>query len=320
MNARTLNGGVTAAPSASPKKVPNRPSESTTPIVKPPTASNGRNVGAIGRSGMRASVDSQGPEGEVVGVEVVLQVEDPREAGSVPEGGLPRAVVPLRSQEVVDAAHDRRAASAAGGEEPEQRPRGLARPRLAHAGELVVVVALAGLAPAAVLVLVALEPAHRALHVFVPRVFADGGEAAQHRPRAVDVVHAPAPVPRAVVPLRVAEEVDRPLSGLEVLPVAERAEQLEPAAPQGLGGRTEGAAVIGDRNVVQVEAIVVGVEGRPASVAALHAEEPAEAALLGRPGGVPVEPPHLLERHHDHSRVAEVRVEAVGILYVPAAE
>src|SRR5262249_60068708 len=106
---------------------------------------------------------------------------------------------------------------------------------LTHAGELVVVVALAGLAPAAVLVLVALEPPHRALDIFVPRVLADGSETAQHRPGAVDVVHTPAPVPRPVVPLCVAKEVDRALSGLEILFVAERAEQLEPADRQVFG-------------------------------------------------------------------------------------
>src|SRR5262245_7624089 len=282
-NARSLNGGGTRAPSASPKKVPKRPSASTTPIVQPPTRSKGRSAGATGRSGMRAAVDSQGPEREVVGVEVVLEIEDPRESGSVPVGVLPRDVVPLRPQQIVDATPDGGAAGAPGGEEAEQCPRGLARRRVAHAGELVIVVALAGLAPAAVLVLVTLEPPHRALDVFVPRVLADGGKAAQHRPGAVDVVHAPAPVPRPVVPLRVANEVDRPLGGLEILLVAERAEQLEPAAGQVLGGGIEERAVIGERDVVQVETVVVGVERRPAAVTALHAEEPAEAELLGRP-------------------------------------
>src|SRR5215510_8579105 len=105
-NARSLNGGVTSAPSASPKKVPKRPSASTTPIVQPPTRSKGRSAGATGRSGMRAAVDSQGPEREVVGVQVVLEIEDPRESSSVPVGVLPRAVVPLRPQQIVDATHD----------------------------------------------------------------------------------------------------------------------------------------------------------------------------------------------------------------------
>src|SRR2546428_8758443 len=104
MNARSLNGGVTAAPSASAKKVPNRPSESRSAIVQPPTASNGRNVGASGRSGMRAAVDSQSPEGEILRVQVVLQMEDPREARPVPERALPRAIAALRSHQVLDTA------------------------------------------------------------------------------------------------------------------------------------------------------------------------------------------------------------------------
>src|SRR6266849_3360683 len=319
MNGQILNGGVTRAATASAKNVPNRPSESTTAIVRPPTASKGRSAGASGRSGMRAAVDSQRTERELLAVQVVLQVEDPGEARSIPEGVLPRAVVALRPQKIIDAALDRRAARTAGREEAQQRPRGLTRNRLAHAGKLVVVVALAGLAPPAVPVLVALEPSDRALDVLVTRIHADGGEPAQHRPRAIDVVHAPAAVPRSVVSLRVAEEIDRALGGLEVLPVAERAEELEAAPGQVLRRWVEQGAVVGERDVIQIEAVVVGVERTPASVGALHPEEPAEPALLGRSRKVGVEPLHLLEGHHDHRRIVEVGVEVVVVLERPAA-
>ena len=71
------------------------------PIVQPPTASKGRSAGASGGSGMRAAIDSQRPEREILGVQMVLQVEDPREACPVPERVLPRAVVALRPQEIV---------------------------------------------------------------------------------------------------------------------------------------------------------------------------------------------------------------------------
>src|SRR5215468_2221013 len=96
MNGRSLKGGVTKAARASAKKAPNRPSESTTPIVQPPTASKGRSAGASGRSGMRSAVDSQRPEGEILGVQVVLQIEDTRKARAVPERVFPRAVLALR--------------------------------------------------------------------------------------------------------------------------------------------------------------------------------------------------------------------------------
>src|SRR5262245_42770278 len=299
-NARSLNGGVNSAARASAKKVPNRPSESTIAIVRPPTASKGRSAGASGRSGMRSAVDSQRPEREILGVQMVLQVEDTRKARAVPERVFPRAVVALRSQQVIDAAFDGRTARAAGGEQAEERPRRLARNRFAHAGELVVLVALAGLAPAAVAVLVALEPADRALHVLVTGIHADGGEPSEHRPGAVDVIHAPAAVPRSVVSLGMAQEIDRALRGLEVLPVAERAEELESATRQVFGRRVEQGSVVGERDVIQVEPIVVGIEGAPAAVGALHAEKPAEPALLRRPRRVGVEPLDLLERHDDH--------------------
>src|SRR5215813_6403886 len=103
-NARSLNGGVASAARASAKKAPNRPRESTSAIVRPPTASNGRSAGASGGSGMRAAIDSQRPEREILGVQMVLQVEDAREPGAVPERVVPRAVVALRSQKIIDAA------------------------------------------------------------------------------------------------------------------------------------------------------------------------------------------------------------------------
>src|SRR5258705_267865 len=125
-------------------------------------------------SGMRRAIDSQRAEREILGVQMVLQVEDPREACPVPERVLPRAVVTLRSQEIVHTALDSRAARTAGREEAQEGPRGLTRNRLAHAGELVVVVALAGLSPAPVAILMALEPTDRPLDGFVGPIHADG--------------------------------------------------------------------------------------------------------------------------------------------------
>src|SRR2546428_7027339 len=251
---------------------------------------------------MRAAVDSQSPEGEILRVQVVLEMRWPGAARPVAGRRLPRAIGVVRPQQVGDTALDDRAARAPGREEPEQRPRGLARNRLAGARELVVVVALARLAPAPVLVLVTLEPANRALDVFVTRVLADRGEATQHGPRAVDVVHAPAAEPRPVVPLRMAEKIDRSLSGLEVLPITERAEQLEPAPRQVLRRRIEQRAVVGEGDVVQIEAGVVGGGRGPAPPSAPPAAEPAEPPPPLRPRRRAAPPVHLLERHHDHRR------------------
>src|SRR2546429_132242 len=177
----------------------------------------------------------------------------------------------------------------------------------------------ARLAPAAVPVLPLLEPTHRPLDVLVAQILADRAEPPEDGPGAVDIVHAPAPVPRPVVPLRVAEEVERALRRLEVTAVAERAEELEATPGQVFGRRVEQGAVVGEGNVVEVEPLVVGIEGRPAAVLALHAEKPAEPALLRQPRGVGVEPADLLERHQHHPGVVEVRVEVVAVLERPAA-
>jgi hypothetical protein len=121
------------------------------------------------------------------------------------------------------------------------------------------------------------------------------------------------------VTLRAADEVDGALHRLEVARISERAEQLEPAPREVLGGGVEERAVIGERDVVQVEAVVVRVERRPAAVLVLHPEEPAHAALLGEPHAIGVEAADLLERHEDHGGVVEVRIEVVAVLEGPAA-
>src|SRR5438552_18394588 len=145
------------------------------------------------------AVHAEGPEREVAGVKVVLEEEHPREARPVPERILPAAVRPLGPQQIVDARLDRRPRGGADREEPQQGPGGLARDRRAAPGEVRLDVALARLAPAAVGVLPAHEPAYGALHVLVARVHAHGPQPAQHRPGAIDVVDAPAAGPGAIV-------------------------------------------------------------------------------------------------------------------------
>src|SRR5256886_13607618 len=161
---------------------------------------------------------------------------------------------------------------------------------LADPRELGIIVAPARLAPAAVAVLPPLEPAYGPLDVLMAQVLADRAEPTEDGPGAVDVVHTPASVPWPVVPLRVAEEVERALRRLELSVVAERAEELEAASRQVLRRGIEQRAVVGERDVVKVEALVIRVERPPAAVLPLHAEEPAEAALLREPRRIGVDP------------------------------
>src|ERR1044071_8915037 len=88
----SLNGGVTSATSAWPKKLPKRPRDSTSSVAHRPRPSNGRSAGVSTGSVMHAelAVHAQRPEREVARVEVVLEVEHAREAGPVPERVLPQ--------------------------------------------------------------------------------------------------------------------------------------------------------------------------------------------------------------------------------------
>ena len=103
----------------------------------------------------------------------------------------------------------------------------------------------------------------------------------EHRPRAVDVVDAPAAPPRAARLLRALDEIERALHLPHLGVVAEVAHQLEVTAGQ-IGGRLiEHRLHVGEGDLVEELAQVVGVEGAPAAVPALHAEGPVEPALEG---------------------------------------
>src|SRR5213593_446177 len=148
-------------------------------------ASTGRTTAGRVRSAIEgALVRPERPEGEVFRVEVVLQHENPREAGAIPERVVPAAVGALVFEEVADTTLDGVGAGTTGREEREQGPRRLARRRRATAGQVGVVVALARLAPASVGVLRRLEPAHGALDPLLVETLPDRFETSEHRPRA----------------------------------------------------------------------------------------------------------------------------------------
>src|SRR5947208_11303527 len=164
MKARVLNGGVTIENSASPKKPPKRPRASTSSIVRRPMVSKGRTTaGTAGSAIEGALVHPESPEGEIFRVEVVLQHEDPREAGAVPERIVPAAIGALAVEQMADAALDDVGAGPTRREERKQCPRRLARRRRSPSGQARVVVALARLAPAVVGVLVGVQPPHCAV-------------------------------------------------------------------------------------------------------------------------------------------------------------
>ncbi len=80
--------------------------------------------------------------------------------------------------------------------------------------------------------------------------------------------------------------------------------------------RVEQRAVIGERDVIEIEMHVVGVERAPPAVAALHAEDPFLGAVDRLAVAGPVE---AVERQGNRGGVVEIGVMRVGVLERPAA-
>src|SRR5262245_63655156 len=109
----------------------------------------------------------------------------------------------------------------AGGHQAEQRPGGLRRgARRRRVAAIIELVARAVLAPAAVAVLDPGEPSPRLAKLGRGMIDAGDVERAQHRPGAVDVVHAPAAVPAALGVLGAAQVIERAPNRL-ALPLAD---------------------------------------------------------------------------------------------------
>ena len=78
--------------------------------------------------------------------------------------------------------------------------------------------------------------------------------------------------------------------------------------------------MIGERDVVEIVVLVVGIERAPGAVLALHADDP-----FPRPGdraaevGLGAQALHAIHRHHHHGGVVDVRIVRIGVLERPAA-
>src|SRR6266849_5749962 len=92
-------------------------------------------------------VHGQGPEGEVLAVAVVAQIEDARKPGAGVLAFRPVASRVLLPVQVVHAAQHAERVHLAGAEEREQRPRGLGRRAFAHPMRVGLGVWATGLAP-----------------------------------------------------------------------------------------------------------------------------------------------------------------------------
>src|SRR6516164_6080418 len=105
--------------------------------------------------------------------------------------------------------------------------------------------------------------------------YAYGVQRAQRGPGAVDVVHAPATKPASVLLLLAQDVVD---SALQLRACSDGLAQLrkhrDTASADINSGRIEKRAMVRERNVVEIQMRVVGVEGGPSAVLALQAGNP----------------------------------------------
>src|SRR5919199_3497256 len=168
------------------------------------------------------------------------------------------------------------------------------------------------LSKAAVRVLHRAEPGHRAAHGGVLMRDAGRLERGQRRPGPVDVIHAPAPEPGAVLLLLGEQVVDG--AAHVVLVPGLPGQKLDSVARHVDARRIDDGAEVEKRYVVEPGGIVVLLEGAPAAVPALHGRDPAACALhrsLSRA--------EVVEPDADDGCVVDVGIEVVVVLEGPAA-
>src|SRR5580692_10588351 len=196
-------------------------------------------------------------------VQVVVQVEVAREAGSGEVRLVPGPVRALRLRQPADAALGRLALLLARREQRQQRPRGLRGGGRAPTGPVLgVVVGAHVLAPAAVLVLVLLEPGDGPADLRLARLDARRDQRGNDRAGAVEVVGAPAAEPGPVF-LLVLEQPDdaSPAGGLVRQPLGR--EGLDDVRGDVGAWRVDHRPEVAERQLVDELAGVVGVERPP---------------------------------------------------------
>src|SRR5215813_7871487 len=178
------------------------------------------------------------------------------------------------------------------------------------------------LAPPAVRVLMTPEPAARALVALRREIFAGGREARKGEPGTVDVIAAPASVPRAVRLLTAVQELDGSTDRTARRRDIQARQRIERAAGDVVAARIDHCVVVRERNEREHFVVAITIEGGPPAVRVLHRELPGDGSLeraltaLLRPG---VGEAQRRERGQDFGRVVRVGVELVLILEEPAA-
>ena len=115
------------------------------------------------------------------------------------------------------------------------------------------------------------------------------------------------------------DEIARAIDDGMVGGPSELAETFEHPRGDVGGGRIEHRVVVGKRNVIQELEIVLVIEGAPAAVAILHADEPGKPAANRATQRSRIGIGDATERHQDERGVVHIRIEIVLKLECPAA-
>ena len=127
-------------------------------------------------------------------------------------------------------------------------------------------------APAAVFVLDSFQPGNSFLHFRASRIALHSIQCAKHRPSSIDVIHSPAAEPAAVFLLRAQEIIDAARDhGIARRNLSKLAQHGKTAGRDIRRRRIEQGTVIGERDIIQIIIVIIGIEGAPAAVGALQA-------------------------------------------------
>src|SRR5690625_303301 len=156
-------------------------------------------VGTCRLALVQVAIPGQRPEREVMRVAVIFQIEDPREAGGGMFRIVPETVFALGIHDPPGATGECCRTLLSGGHQPQHGPGRLETGGHIGAAAWRIPVIAVILAPASVTALLALEKGHRPLDPVLTHVFTQRFQSHQNRPRAIDVVRAPAPEPGTIV-------------------------------------------------------------------------------------------------------------------------
>src|SRR5207302_10961662 len=141
---------------------------------------------------------------------------------------------------------------------------------------------------------------------------------AEHLPRSINVIDTPSSVPRAVRFLSFDQIVNRIPDATRLRIETDVAEQLQCAGGQIAASWIENRVVIRERHIFQPRGGNIFIKRRPAAIAALEAELPAESAPKGPFQSPTVLRPNESQRHQHHRGVVNIGIINVVLSKGPA--